>query len=246
MQRPRDIEERGGKERQDGQLLGCHIACPFFFSCLPLSPSCAVCMFNFPARERGASPSALSVNTKQRGAETLLNSLRAPIGLMCLGSQCTNEHLRGLPQVAFTSGRSLDWTDNDVYHGIYYIVPSGYCPTRKRETTAFVRQSALTHKLSQRGLAQERAHELVRALLQGPPRLLGPTPGTELQCARSRCACPAHALATRQDKTRLRPGNRHVTVTTRPGSERMIASTILGLCLSLPCVFDGLLLPGLS
>ena len=83
-------------------------------------------------------------------------------------------------QVAFTTGRSLDWTDDDVYHGIYYIVPSGYCPTRKRETTAFVRQSTLTHKLSQRGLAQERAHELVRALLQGPPRLLGPTPGTEL------------------------------------------------------------------
>ena len=137
-------------------------------------------MFNFPARERGASPSALSVNTKQRGAETLLNSLRAPIGLMCSGQQCTNEHLRGLPQGAFTSGRSLDWTDNDVYHGIYYIVPSGYCPTRKRETTAFVRQSTLTHKLSQRGLAQERAHELVRALLQGPPQLLGPTPGTEL------------------------------------------------------------------
>ena len=26
----------------------------------------------------------------------------------------------------------------------------------------------------------------------------------------------------------------------------MIASTILGLCLSLPCAFDGLLLPGLS
>ena len=89
-----DIEEREGKELQDGPFLGCHIACPFFFSCLPLSSSSAVCVFNFPAREKGCITERASVNTKQHG---ILNSLRAPTGLMCSGQQCTDEGLRGPP-----------------------------------------------------------------------------------------------------------------------------------------------------